>query len=179
MKKKINRSFIVVVVIIILMLGCQKKTDPSTDLAGTQFEKKSVESYQNFHHNFQTLNGETENLVELIKGKIAIVNVFATWCPPCKEEIPSFVKLYDTYKDQDVIIVGVSIDNALDVLLPFKKALSINYPIMYDPQKQLAASFGVRGIPTSFILDREGNLALRISSYASYEFFEGEIKKLL
>jgi thiol-disulfide isomerase/thioredoxin len=104
---------------------------------------------------FQDLDGKTITTRDW-KGKVTIVNFWATWCPPCREEIPAFITLQERYRDS-VQFVGVSIDDPADVddVRAFVREQKINYPIvMLTPE--LTTNFGqVFAVPTSFIVDRD------------------------
>ena len=114
------------------------------------------------------------------KGKYLIVNFWATWCGPCKAEIPGFIDLQNKYKD-DLVILGISVDRrqTRDRVAPFAKDYNINYPVLFTDGKIEKDYGGINGIPTTFILDRELNIAQEIVGYRSDAVFEQAIKSLL
>jgi thiol-disulfide isomerase/thioredoxin len=113
------------------------------------------------------------------KGKVVLLNFWATWCGPCKLEIPAFVELYDRYKDQGLVIAGVSIDDGPDALRAFAKEWRMQYPILLM-QSEIEDSYGpFYGIPTSFLIARDGSICTKHIGPASKEQFEREIKALL
>lgn len=86
-------------------------------------------------------------------------NIWATWCPPCHEETPEFVELYSKFKDQGLLILGVSIDEqGKSVVDPFVKKYNVNYPIVIDDGTIMEKYGPTMGIPTSYIIDKQGNL---------------------
>ena len=92
------------------------------------------------------------------KGKVVLVNFWAVWCPPCKTEIPHLIKLYNRYKDQGLIILGIAIKSKEGTIKKLVKELGINYPIINGDNPHIIRSFpGIRAVPTSFIINREGN----------------------
>ncbi|MEW6102946.1 MAG: TlpA disulfide reductase family protein [bacterium] len=125
-----------------------------------------------------TIDGETLTLSEL-SGKVIILDFWATWCPPCRMEIPDFIQLYSQYKDKGLLIIGLSLDESPDNVRQFKEKMGINYPIVMGNQKVTEDFGGIRGIPTTFIIDREGNIETKIVGYRSKEVFEKEIDSLL
>jgi len=113
------------------------------------------------------------------KGKVVLLNFWATWCGPCKTEIPAFVELYDRYKDRGLVIVGVSIDDGPDALRAFAKEWRMQYPIL-QMQTDVEDEYGpLYGIPTSFLLARDGSICTKHIGPATKERFEQEIKALL
>ena len=116
------------------------------------------------------------------KGKIVFVNFWATWCPPCRAEIPDFVKLIDKYGDDGFEILGVSVDNPKDYkkIPGFMDQYKMNYPVLLDQLGQVNGLYGgIQSIPTTFILNREGKALGRIVGARSYEQFEGILKQIM
>ena len=123
--------------------------------------------------------GETVDLAKM-KGKAVVVNFWATWCGPCKAEIPGFLKVHDKYKKKGLEIVGISLDEkGWSVVKPFIDKYKMTYPVVLD-DGQIAAKYGdIRSIPTSFFVDRKGNIIDSHIGYMSEEDFEAKVKKLL
>ena len=90
-------------------------------------------------------------------GKWVVLNFWATWCPPCREEIPGYIELTKKYGKDGLVIIGISLDQAgPGVVRPFVAKSGINYPIVMGDDTTVAAFGGVEGIPTTFLIDREG-----------------------
>jgi thiol-disulfide isomerase/thioredoxin len=113
------------------------------------------------------------------KGKVVIVNFWATWCGPCKVEIPDFVKLYAEYKDKGLVIVGVSVDDSAEQLQTFMREYKMNYPVVQMRPEVEDAWGPFYGYPTSFIVARDGSICTKHIGPASHDQFEAEIKSLL
>jgi len=115
------------------------------------------------------------------KGKVLLVDFWATWCGPCKIEIPGFVELYSKYRSQGFEIVGVLLDDQIAKAKPFARQFKMNYPVLdgegHDDVK--AAMGGVWGLPTSVIIGRDGKICKKHTGFAPKEQFEKEIKALL
>jgi len=102
------------------------------------------------------LSGKPWHLRDL-KGKVILVNFWATWCPPCRKEMPDLQALYDKYKDQGFLVLSISDEEAAKVS-PFIAERKISYPVLLDPGRKVNDAFVVEGIPKSFVYDREGKL---------------------
>jgi thiol-disulfide isomerase/thioredoxin len=114
------------------------------------------------------------------KGKVVILDFWATWCPPCRAEIPGFIALQKQYAAQGLTVVGVSLDtDGASVVKAFVKKAGMNYPIVLGDEKIASDYGGITAIPTTFVLDRNGNIVTSHQGYASQTVFESEIRPLL
>lgn len=102
------------------------------------------------------LQGKTWHLGDL-RGKVVLVNFWATWCPPCRKEMPDLQALYDKYKDQGFLVLAISDEEAAKVA-PFVAERQISYPVLLDPGDKVHQLYEVEGIPKSFVYDRSGKL---------------------
>ncbi len=102
------------------------------------------------------LQGNKWHLQEL-RGKVVLVNFWATWCPPCRKEMPDLQALYDKFKDQGFVVLAISDEEAAKVS-PFIAERKIGYPILLDPGRKVNEAFIVEGIPKSFVYDRSGKM---------------------
>src|SRR6059036_927370 len=104
-----------------------------------------------------TADGKTFRLSDHY-GKMVFLNFWATWCEPCKEEMPAMERLWRGHKDQGFVMVGVSLDSNPKVVPPFIAQHKLTFPIALDSKMEVANTYGVRALPTSFIVDREGRM---------------------
>jgi len=102
------------------------------------------------------LQGNPWHLRDL-KGKVVLVNFWATWCPPCRKEMPDLQALYDKYKDEGFVVISIS-DEEVAKVQPFIAERKITYPVLLDPGRKVNDLFQVEGIPKSFVYDRAGKL---------------------
>lgn len=127
-----------------------------------------------------TLNDLEGNTISLrnFSGKIRIVDFWATWCPPCKAEIPHFNDLTKEYSE-DVVVIGISLDQkGIEVVQAFAKDHDIIYPIVMGDMKTVKSYGNIRSIPTTFVIDPAGKIYKKYVGYRSKEVFENDIKTL-
>ena len=103
------------------------------------------------------LGGKTWTLKEQ-RGKVVVLNFWATWCPPCRKEMPDLESLYQQFKDQGLVILAISDEDAGKVA-PFIAEQKVTYPILLDPGRKVHELFQIEGIPKTFVYDRTGKLA--------------------
>jgi cytochrome c biogenesis protein CcmG/thiol:disulfide interchange protein DsbE len=125
------------------------------------------------------LNGKPIRLSDF-GGKIVVLNFWATWCPPCRREVPALIAFQKEYADKGVQVVGVSMDKqGATEVASFAKKMGINYPIVLGDQKMSEAYGGIEGIPTTFIIDRQGNVVTAMEGETSRAMLESTVKPLL
>lgn len=113
-------------------------------------------------------------------GKVVIVDFWATWCGPCRKGIPELAKLYAAYKDKGVEIIGVSLDQqGPKVVKPFVAQFKMNYPVLMGTQKIVNDFGGVAGIPTAFVISRDGKIYKKYVGLYPGAVYEQDIKALL
>jgi peroxiredoxin len=93
-----------------------------------------------------------------LRGKIVFLNLWATWCAPCRAEMPSMQRLYDRFKGREFAMLAVSEDTDADDVAAFVKELNLTFPILLDSSNRLPARFGVTGYPETFVIDRDGRV---------------------
>lgn len=126
-----------------------------------------------------TSDGKSMKLSDL-KGKVVILDFWATWCPPCRKGIPDLIALKKKYGAKGFEIVGVSVDtDTKSEVVPFMKEQKINYPVVYGNMNVYQQYGGIRAIPTSFVIDKQGKIVASYEGLISVETYENHIKKLL
>jgi thiol-disulfide isomerase/thioredoxin len=113
------------------------------------------------------------------RGKVVLLDFWATWCDPCREEIPHLVELQQRYGDSGLQIIGVSMDDSSDPVRPFYQQFHMNYPVVMGTAQTGAQYGGILGLPITFLIDRDGRIYAKHIGATSAEVFEKEIKTLL
>ena len=108
----------------------------------------------------KTLDGKTVSLADH-KGKVVLVDFWATWCDPCKAEIPELVKLQATLGPKGFVILGVSMDEEPELVAPFAKRAGINYPVLLNGGETPPKGWVVPGLPTAYLIGRDGTVLSR------------------
>ena len=124
------------------------------------------------------LDGQTVKLSDF-KGKVVILNFWATWCGPCRAEVPIFKELQEKYAAQGLTVVGVSDDTGVSDVKSYVMQTGINYPVVLGDEKTVADYGGFTAIPTTFVIDRNGNIVTSHQGAQSKKVFESEILPLL
>jgi peroxiredoxin len=126
------------------------------------------------------MNGKEVRLTQF-KGKVVLINFWATWCGPCKYEIPLFVDLQKRFGSQGLSFLGISVDDEVDTLRPFVAEYKMNYPVLIGlGREDVQDSYGpMFGIPVTVLVARDGTICTRYFGLRSKERFENDIKALL
>jgi len=124
-------------------------------------------------------SGHTVRLSDY-RGKVVLLNFWATWCGPCKMEIPWFIEFERQYKDRGFAVLGISMDEeGWEAVKPFLAGMNVNYRVLMGDETVAKAYGGVESLPTSFIIDREGRIAARHIGLVSKTAYEKDLKELL
>ncbi len=182
------RKFLPAIIIIaILFIGCGKsektnklnRTGNSSTTTNYQVARKGSKMPD---FTAKTIDGTSFKISDY-RGKVLIVDIWATWCPPCKKEIPGFINIVKKYPKSDIFIVGISMDNRISKsqLQGFVEKSGMNYPVVLITENRLLMSVfaDVRNIPTTYIIDADGIVRDRVVGMAPQSYFENQIQALL
>lgn len=120
-----------------------------------------------------------EHGLQGLRGRVVLLNFWATWCPPCRREMPSMQRLYDRYRDRGLVVVAVNQWESPDLVFQFTGNLAVDptFPILFDRDSRTAESYAVKGLPTTFLLDREGRI--RFQAIGGREFDHPDVGSLV
>ncbi len=154
----------------LLFFGLKQKEE---DVSQNSYKPPVEQTLPDF--TFKTIDGRELKLSEL-KGKVVLLNFWATWCPPCKEEMPIFEKEYRRCKDKGFEVLAVNMDSSEGALAKFLKENSYSFTIA-RPSGELEKELKLMGFPTSYLLDKEGKVyRIRLGVYRE---LEKDLKELL
>lgn len=124
---------------------------------------------------FKDMQGKVQRLSDY-NGKWVLVNFWATWCPPCLEEIPDLVEMHNARKDKDFVVIGVAMSSSSDSVISYTRQMGISYPVVLGNDK-IAAQIGrIDALPTSYLYDTTGKLVSHQSGMVTREAIETYIR---
>lgn len=189
-KKSIISIFIIVVAIaaVVINFTVNKKDEANESKSVEVTKSESTQKAEGKNADVQyaapdfeltTLDGETVLLSDY-QGKKVILNFWATWCPPCKAEMPHMQKFYEKYKDQGVEILAVNLtsqDKGVDKVKAFVEENGLTFPILLDEEGEVGQKYQIATIPTSYMIDTKGNIVQTIVGPMDEEMMESLISK--
>jgi peroxiredoxin len=162
MARKVNFQSVLLFFLITLGIGIiflLQTKESSLDLSG---KPRLVKGMPAPEFTLPDLDGKMVNLADY-KGKVVLLNIWATWCPPCVEEMPSMEKLYQELKEEDFVLLAASVDaSGNEVVAPFMKTHKLSFPALTDTQGKLQDLYQTTGVPESFIIDENGIIAEKV-----------------
>ncbi len=172
-----KRILLAVVVIAVIAIGIWEMSHRSSPSSRPRGAPAAVHALApNF--SLQDLDGKPLNL-ETYRGKVVLLDFWATWCTPCRDEIPRFVEFQDKYHEQGMQVIGISMDDDAKPVRAFYKEFKMNYPVALGNEKVAEAYGGVLGLPITFLIDRDGRVAAKYVGAVEMSVVEQEIKSLL
>ncbi len=125
-------------------------------------------------------SGQNVRLSEL-RGRVVLINFWASWCGPCRQEMPQLAKLYTQYGRAGFVLLGVNVDNDPKNAATMQKQLGVNFPVLFDNAQQVAKLYNPQGMPATLLIDRDGRVRYVYRGYVSgYEQkYEQQIRELL
>ena len=110
-----------------------------------------------------SLEGEDGNTYRLssYRGQVVVMNFWATWCPPCREEMPAMERLWQKVKDKGIVVLGVNVGENADIIFEFTGQYPVSFPLPMDIDGKVIESYPVRGLPTTYIVDPSGMVTHR------------------
>lgn len=155
------------------LFGCSKSQDPSESKGGKGVSELKSEARKATDFELKSMTGETVKLSEL-KGKVVLLDFWATWCPPCQASLPHLMGLKEKYADKGLVIIGMSLDNSRSELEMFLKRKPLNYTVVQCPDG-VKMDYRVSSIPRMFVVDRQGGIVADFLGFS--EQVGGDVEK--
>lgn len=125
-----------------------------------------------------TLDGKTLKLSEL-RGKVVVLNVWASWCIPCQDEAGELNRSYELYKGRDVAFIGIAFNDDTDPMRQFVDKYNVTYPVALDPEGRISIGLGITGVPETYLIDPQGNLTQKFVGPITAKQLNGLLAPLL
>ncbi len=165
-----------------VLFGCNTKKEApkeNKNISATNVVNKDTDS-SNKAPDFSMVDTKGKKItLSDYKGQVVLLDFWATWCPPCRRGIPDLIDLQKTYKGK-LVVIGVSLDtDSKSQVVPFIKNVGINYPVVYGNENIVSDYGNIESIPTSFVIDQDGNIVKRHVGLMPKSVLKSEIETLL
>lgn len=127
---------------------------------------------------FQKADGSTVTLADF-RGQPVLVNFWATWCGPCRQEMPDLVRLYETHTDEGLVILEVNVAESPEAVSTFVQEFGMTMPVIMDSRGEVMDAYKTQSLPSSFFIDREGTIQVRWIGFLSSDLMETHLEKIL
>ncbi|MFP4227648.1 MAG: TlpA disulfide reductase family protein [Salinivenus sp.] len=172
--------------LVVSLLGCGDDTEsseadaPKTNQDVQQSRVHEPDPYSVPDTTLETIDGESINLAEQ-DGRVLLVNFWATWCGPCREEIPDLIELQETLGDDGLTVVGISLDKEGEsTVRSFMDNFDFNYPVVVDPTGATEEGYGpTHGLPTTFVVNTDGDVVKRVLGIFPTDEMRPELEAML
>ena len=175
------RNLVAALVLVLGMIGCNPSANSVSDQdVASKSDQSGVVAAGSLAADFklQDLGGNTVSLSSM-RGKVIFLNIWATWCSPCREEMPSMETLFQDLKhNPDFVVLAVSVDRkGKAVVAPYVEKNGFNFTVLLDPDNQVSESYNVSGVPESFIIDRKGRIVAH--HMGAFDWSRSDVKDAL
>jgi thiol-disulfide isomerase/thioredoxin len=127
----------------------------------------------------QQIEEFTEETLAQYQGQVVLLNFWATWCAPCRAELPDMEAVYRKYRDKGVVIVAVDLAESSEAIISFVNTLDLTFPILRDSERKAGNAYGVRFLPTTLFINREGQIVSREQGTLDQDAMSAQIEALL
>ena len=138
-----------------LMLSVVKATPSSGQLAPDQFVTPPAQDVVAPDFDLKTVDGRAVKLSDY-RGQVVLLNTWATWCPPCRAEMPQLEAYYREHQSEGFVVLAVNSEESSETVAAFLQSQDFTFPVVLDPEGTVMSHYAVRGLPTSFFIDRKG-----------------------
>jgi len=171
------RKLLLLVVVILLLFTLYKVNHPHAGTSKAGGRPGAIDSAAP-GFSLHDLDGRPLEL-STYRGKVVLLDFWATWCVPCKDEIPHFVKFQDAYRDQGLQVIGVSMDDSPKPVQQFYRDFKMNYPVAMGSTALADSYGGILGLPVTFLIGRDGRIAAKYVGATDMSAFESKLQSVL
>jgi DsbE subfamily thiol:disulfide oxidoreductase len=165
MSTRLKVILVIILTLAILIASCAGNQNPRIGKPAPEFQ-------------LNTLDGQPVSLSDL-KGKPVLINFWASWCRPCCEEMPYLQQIYDEWQERGLMLLAINIGDNLSQVAEFMQSQGLSLPVLLDTEGKVAEQYGIRGIPTSFFIDKDGIIKeMRVGAFQSKAEIESSLSKL-
>ncbi|MFC2025050.1 redoxin domain-containing protein [Chloroflexota bacterium] len=179
MNKILKAILPIILTLVLLFIGCSAgskpsgETSPTAPIEGTQIGNIAP-TFQ-----LQDLNGQTVSLGDLM-GKPVLLNFWATWCPPCRSEMPLLQEIYEGWSDKGLVLLAIDIGEHPTQVRKFLETHNLSIPVLLDTNGEVAQKYNIIPIPTTFFIDKDGIIQEKvIGAFRNKEQIEGHLIKIV
>jgi cytochrome c biogenesis protein CcmG, thiol:disulfide interchange protein DsbE len=169
---KTERIFFIIPLFLLLAMGPAVTAGGGTDTISPLDADKAIKT-QAPDFTLPDVSGKSVTLASL-RGKVVLLNFWATWCPPCKAEMPSMNRLYNSLRERGLEVIAVSSDNSLSAVRDFLEKNRVDFRVVFDEKKSVTRQFHVFSMPTTFLIDKTGLIVEKL--YGEYDWTDAEMK---
>jgi cytochrome c biogenesis protein CcmG/thiol:disulfide interchange protein DsbE len=174
MKKYFALGLIMVSLVLTILIGTTGSTAGKVEQVGPTVGLKAPD------FTLPDLNGKKVNLKEVVAAnKVTLVNFWATWCPPCRAEIPELIEFYRKYSTKKVALLAINLQETPSEVKSFVAQNKMNFPVLADTSGSVAGQYQVYAIPTTFFLDGKGKVRDKIEGSTNLATLEAKVQKML
>ncbi len=165
-----KKNIVIIIALLTLISGCSR--GKGSDTAGVSIGSKAPD------FSLVDLSGQKVELKDF-KGKGVLVNFWATWCYPCREEMDDLKASYDKFRDKGIVIIGINIKESKDIVKKMTDSFNITYPILLDSDGKISEAYNIFGVPSSFFIDNDGTIRDVVLGEMTEDMIVEKIDKLV
>ncbi len=184
MDKMLKAILPIILALAMLLTGCQVVSRPSPEAnPASAATSPTPEGTQvgNLAPDFQLQNlvGQVISLSDL-NGKPVLINFWATWCPPCRDEMPDLEKIYEEWSDKGLMLLAINVGESPALVKEFLETHNFSVPVFLDTERSVSEKYNITGIPTTFFIDKHGIIGgKRVGAFSNKEEIEGYLGKII
>jgi len=172
-------ALLVILTLVMLITGCQSSSETPGETSSTTPVEGDWAGNLAPDFRLQNLEGQTVSLGDL-RGSPVMLNFWATWCGPCRYEMPYLQQVYEEWSGKGLVLLAIDIGENPSLVKGFLEMNNLDLPVLLDTEKNVAEEYDIRGIPTTFFVDKDGIIQEKIvGSFPSKEAIEGHLAKIM